>query len=363
MEETKNVQENVQEEEQKTNKVSAAEGEPVVTVIDTTDSGKGRYSWLKKGDVYEFTIVDEGLDTGFKVPMVSMIIGEVSSVKNNVVKLAAWAYTSEPDKIRPATDITVVSCADLTLKDWYKFMYARMKEVYYDDVMERTEEESEEYDLLKHNFAKHLVEDASMGRTSIVKHNDKLYVMPTPEQAVYNEYGGRKLNVVVKYSPDERVKTAFCEVTNIVRTMSGSLDIVDLSAIFGHDVVLDVASYEEICSTAFDAINEKETSDSSTIVSEVTDPVVKQHILKENKKTVTKYFEKAVDAASAIDAADERQYIIIVPKDDMKAEVILTDDPHSILHSRHLLGKDVILNGPYTNYSNVMDILLTSLCV
>lgn len=357
MEETKNTQ----EEEQKTNKVSAAEGEPVVTVIDTSNSGKGRYSWLKKGDVYEFTIVDEGLDTGFNVPMVSMIIGEVSSVKNNVVKLAAWAYTSEPDKIRPATDIAVVSCADLSLKDWYKFMDARLEQVYYDDIMERTEEECEEYDLLKHNFAKHLVEDASMGRTSIVKYNGKLYVMPTPEQAVYNDYGGRKIDVVVKYSADERIKTAFCEATNIIRSMTSDMD--NLSTIFGHDVVLSVESYEEICTAAFDAIDEKDASAGSTIESEVTDPNVKEHILKENKKTITKYFEKAVDAASAIDAADERQYIIIVPKDDTKAEVILTDDPHSILHSRHLLGKDVILNGPYTNYTSVMDILLTSLCI
>ena len=93
MEETKNVQ-----EDQKTNVVSAADGVPVVTLIDTDNSGKGRYSWLKKGDVYEFTTADESLDTDFKAPMMSMIIGEVDSVKNNIVKLAAWAYTSEPEK-------------------------------------------------------------------------------------------------------------------------------------------------------------------------------------------------------------------------------------------------------------------------
>ena len=334
MEETKNVQ-----EDQKTNVVSAADGVPVVTVIDTDNSGKGRYSWLKKGDVYEFTTTDESLDTGFKAPMMSMIIGEVDSVRNNIVKLAAWAYTSEPEKVRPESEIVVVSCNDIVIKDWYKFMNARMKKVSVTSLVKGNEEDSEEYDLLEHNFAQHLVEDASSGRISIVKHDEKLYVMPTPEQAVFEEFGGRKPDLVVKYSVDERIKTAFCEITDIVKKNN-------LEAIFGHDVVLDVESYEEIVFTiSYNAVDEKaDNGDTNNTIHDFDG--LNPHL-----------FMNAIEAADTIERDDDSQYIIVVPMSADKAEVTLTDDPHSILHSRHLIGKEVIVYGPVKNnyFSNISD--------
>jgi hypothetical protein len=76
-------------------------------------------------------------------------------------------------------------------------------------------------------------------------------------------------------------------------------------------------------------------------------------------------FTNAIEAVDTIDANDDSQYIIVVPMSADKAEVTLTDDPHSILHSRHLIGKEVIVYGPVKNnyFANISDAFRSSTLV
>ena len=92
------------------------------------------------------------------------------------------------------------------------------------------------------------------------------------------------------------------------------------------------------------------------VVTEVNEPV-KQQTINDFDGLNPHLFTNAIEAADTIDAGDDSQYIIVVPISADKAEVTLTDDPHSILHSRHLIDKEVIVYGPVKNnyFANISD--------
>jgi len=304
---------------------------------------------LKKGDVYEFTIVDEGLDT-VRIPMVSVIIGEVKSMNNNMVKLAAWAYSNEPSIIRSESEITVVNCSDVSLDDWYKFMQTRLNQVYLEELNNGNDEISEEYEMLRHNFAKHLVEDVTTNRVSLVLKPDQ------PGSALeYYLYATPAKIFMLGEEP-------ICKVTEELKMVVK--DFCDIPVVFGHDVVVKYADYcrqVQAVKEATDKYVAEQLSTNNEAKSSTNNAVDEEHAVK-NDGIKPLHFASGIEAAAGIDAADDRQYIIIVPKDNNKAEVTLTDDSHSILHSRHLIGKEVIVYGPVTDnyYANITDAFLHS---
>jgi len=205
---------------------------------------------------------------------------------------------------------------------------------------------SEELKLVEHIFAKRITEDASEGRTTIVKKNDRLFVFPCPENAKLVQ------------------QEAYCEVTDIVKMMVNDFD--NLHTVFGHNNVMEFTDYEHSVSTIHDMnhISAEETVTDTVdngVVTEVNEPV-KQQALNDFDGLKPYLFENGIEAAETIDVEDDNQYIIIVPTSADKAEITLTDDPHSILHSRHLLGKEVIVYGPIKNnyYANITDAFVNS---
>lgn len=311
-----------------------------------------KFKSLEKGNAYEFIILDDR-ENGHVG-----IIGEVDAVTEDTVKLAAWAYSSEPEIIRAASDIIVVEVSELQPEKWYKFMSCRsrslrdtikhmgvtIEDIGNDTQVMKTEQKddlSEELKLVEHIFAKRITEDASEGRTTIVKKSDRLFVFPCPENAKLVQ------------------QEAYCEVTDIVKMMVNDFD--NLHTVFGRNNVMEFTDYEWSVSTIHDMnrISAEETVTDTVdngVVTEVNEPV-KQQTINDFDGLNPHLFTNAIEAADTIDAGDDSQYIIVVPISADKAEVTLTDDPHSILHSRHLIDKEVIVYGPVKNnyFANISD--------
>lgn len=335
----------MQEQEQK-NIICAEDAGPVVSVLTEEQEGKGRYSFLQKGDVYQFTVIDEVSEALCNAP--SIIIGEVDSVTNKMIKLASWAYKKEPTVIRAASDIIAIECEDIALDDWYRFMDARLKSLSQTEKKNIGEEYTEEYKLIEHNFAKHIVEDITRGRVSMVHKpaskmskddKDRYFIYPKPSK-------------IFMYS-----EGPFCEITEQIMKMVNNLE--NIPVVFGHDVIVDFLDYqvevEKVRNNANKHIEQQfdeKNADELKSTKEALDALIGNEkaetptALVFNDINVT-VFGNAKEAAKYIDEDSEETFIIFNKKDDDTVLLTLTDDVQSILHSRKIIKKNkTIVVGP-----------------
>lgn len=303
------------------------------------------FKFVEKNGVYEFIVADDA-HGGY-----SSIIGEVETINGNKAKLSAWAFSGEPQKVRGECEIIITNCNVLEKKKWYAFMNAYVHELYEKSKfncndIEESDRLNNKLKDVKHLFAKRIIEDATQFETSIVKKDSKLYVFPRPSDTLF-----------------VNLPEAYCEVTEVVSSMSQ----YGPEHVFGYGIIMEFRDYEDAVKEVKEKYEKRKEEEAAE--QQMTDvyhiPVdldadKKEEYTDDPESVFPQLFEDGRTAAESISIQDDRQYIIIVPKDNNKAEMTLTDDPHTVLHSRHLIGREVVVYGPLSGkYVTITDALIT----
>ena len=347
------------------NIICAEDAEPVVTVVDTTTENESinRFSFMKKGDVYEFVVVDESgaNPKEYKYATIpSVIIGEVDSVNNNMVRLSAWTYRNELNVIRSSSEISVISYKPVRIDEWYKFVTLRLKSLEPKEMTEGLKVESDEYKSVEHNLAKHIVEDCSKGFISLVckkkTHMDeqtknRYFIYPIPAQS--------------HIFPEE----PFCEVTDYIPKIVKDEDAISkvftdnyMELLDWHTAVDKIKnSLHSIIENAFDEKNDKEYHSTKEALNAFVGDGDTNESKPSSDESLCKTYENAKAASEDIDEDSNEAYIVINKKDDNTAYLTTTDDIQSILHSRKIVKNNkTLVIGPLKNCfeGNIIEIPL-----